>query len=287
MSAAEQDLGHKAFVTPEGVDLRLRVASYVERASAFGIDAALIVGLLILLTIVEAILVTALHLRGPNGLSIVFITWMLGAFVLRTLYFTLFEQRPSGATPGKRMMGLRVVARDGGRLTTNAVIARNAMREVEVFLPLMYLLQQGSGVDGALIALGVLWSGVFLVFPLFNRERLRLGDMAAGTMVIVAPKRALRIDVAQGGLFSSLRFTTAQLDVYGIKELHVLENVLRGGDRRTEREVSERIRNKIGWDGALDISDRAFLQAYYARLRDRLELRMVTTGTRRADKFDR
>ena len=43
-----------------------------------------------------------------------------------------------GATPGKRMLGLRVVARDGARLTGGAVIARNAMREIEVFLPLSF-----------------------------------------------------------------------------------------------------------------------------------------------------
>ena len=286
--AIEIDADRKAFVTPEGVDLRLRVATYIERASAFCIDAGIILGLLLILTIAEAILFSQLRfINRQEGWAFIAITWMLGAFVLRNLYFVLFEQRPTGATPGKRIMGLRVVARDGGRLTGNAVIARNAMREIELFLPVMFLFQRGQGVDGMAVALGVLWSGVFLVFPLFNRERLRLGDMAAGAMVIAAPKTALRIDLASAGASGDLRFTTAQLDAYGIKELHVLEEVLHGSDRRTQREVAERIQRKIGWPAPFEGTPRAFLQAYYAGLRDRLEERMVTTGKRRADKFDR
>ena len=106
-------------------------------------------------------------------------------------------------------------------------------------------------------------------------------------MVIAAPKTALRIDLASAGASGDLRFTTAQLDAYGIKELHVLEEVLHGSDRRTQREVAERIQRKIGWPAPFEGTPRAFLQAYYAGLRDRLEQRMVTTGKRRADKFDR
>lgn len=42
--------------------------------------------------------------------------WLLGAFLLRTFWFIGFELGQRAATPGKRMMGIRVVARDGGRL---------------------------------------------------------------------------------------------------------------------------------------------------------------------------
>ena len=64
--------------------------------------------------------------------------------MLRNGWFTLFEMGGRGATPGKRLLGLRVVARDGARLTGGAVIARNAMREIEVFLPLSFLRSQAS-----------------------------------------------------------------------------------------------------------------------------------------------
>jgi uncharacterized RDD family membrane protein YckC len=213
------------------------------------------------------------------------VVWILGAFLLRNFYFIGFELRPGAATPGKRAMGLRVIARDGGRLTADAVFARNAMRELEVFLPATFLFARGAGVDGWLILLGVVWSGVFLVFPLFNHDRLRLGDLAAGTLVIQAPKKKLLPDLSAAPT-GDLVFSRAQLDAYGIKELYVLEDVLRLADRRTMAAVSERIRKKIGWAAPLEVSDQAFLAAYYAGLRGRLESRLLF-GHRRKDKFDK
>ncbi|HEY3696837.1 RDD family protein [Phenylobacterium sp.] len=272
----------RAFVTPEGVDLRLRVGEAGARASAFLIDIAILGGLLIALSLLALGAAWASRLRG---LEMVGVVWILGAFLLRNFYFIGFELRPGAATPGKRAMGLRVIARDGGRLTADAVFARNAMRELEVFLPATFLFARGSGVDGWLVLLGATWSSVFLLFPLFNRDRLRLGDLAAGTLVIQAPKKKLPPDLSASPA-GDLVFTRAQLDAYGVKELHVLEDVLRLGDRRTMAAVSQRIRNKIGWTAPLEGADQAFLAAYYAGLRGRLESRLLF-GHRRKDKFDK
>jgi uncharacterized RDD family membrane protein YckC len=283
------DDGWREFVTPEGVDLRLRVASYSERCTAFLIDVLIIVGLLVALTLLALLAAWRVSAVGAGfGAEAAGVIWLLGFFLLRNFYFIGFEMRAGSATLGKRAVGLRVAARDGGRLTANAVFARNAMRELEVFLPASFLFASGLGVDAGLIALGAIWSGVFVLFPLFNRDRLRLGDLAAGTMVIKAPRRVLRPDLAQDGraLVGAPAFTEAQLDAYGVKELHVLENVLRNGDRRTVAEVATRIRAKIGWDAPLEVSDKAFLNAYYSGLRGRLEGRLLF-GHRRADKFDR
>jgi len=280
------DDGWREFVTPEGVDLRLRIGTYGERCAAFVIDGFILLGVLVALTLLVALVVwrTGTTFGGEAATVI----WLLGAFLLRNFYFVGFEMRPASATLGKRALGLRVIARDGGRLTANAVFARNAMRELEVFLPASFLFASGMGVDAGLIALGGIWSGVFVLFPLFNRDRLRLGDLAAGTMVIKAPRRVLSPDLAGDSPAAGRgpAFTEAQLDAYGIKELHVLEDVLRRGDRRVLAEVSTRIRAKIGWDAPLEVSDRAFLNAYYARLRGRLESRLLF-GHRRADKFGR
>lgn len=283
------DDGWREFVTPEGVDLRLRIASFGERCGAFILDVLIIAGVLIALTLLAVLAAWRIAAVGADfGGEAAVVIWMLGAFLLRNFYFIGFEMRPGSATPGKRAMGLRVVARDGGRLTANAVFARNAMRELEIFLPANFLFASGLGVDAGLIALGAIWSGVFVLFPLFNRDRLRLGDLAAGTMVVKTPRRVLRPDLAQDGQarVGGLAFTEAQLDAYGVKELHVLEDVLRRGDRRTVAEVATRIRVKIGWDAPLEVSDKAFLNAYYSGLRARLEARLLF-GHRRADKFDR
>jgi uncharacterized RDD family membrane protein YckC len=51
-------------------------------------------------------------------------------------YFLVQELGPRGATLGKRITGIRVAARGGGRLTPEAVIARNLLRDIEVFYPL-------------------------------------------------------------------------------------------------------------------------------------------------------
>lgn len=279
------DDGWREFITPEGVDLRLKVGAYSERAAAFFVDALIIAAGLVAFTLV--VVLANLRLRFGFALELAAVVWTLGFFAVRYFYFVFFELRPGAATPGKRAMGLRVIARDGGRLTADAVFARNAMRELEVFLPAAFFFARGEGVDAWLIGLGVIWSGVFVVFPLFNRDRLRLGDLAAGTMVVKAPRRVLRPDLTRDTpTTAGLVFTQAQLDAYGVKELHVLEGVLRSGERRTLAEVAKRIRTKIGWEGPDDLSDRAFLSAYYAGLRGRLEKRMLF-GHRRRDKFDR
>jgi len=278
--------GGRPFVTPEGVDLGLTVGAYTERLAAFILDLLILLAALIAFTILTGLAAWAAKSRlfGEAATLI----WLLGAFVLRNFYFIGFELRGGAATPGKRAMGLRLIARDGGRLTADAVFARNAMRELEIFLPASFIFARGAGVDGALIALGALWSLVFVVFPLFNRDRLRLGDIAAGTMVIKAPKTVLRRDLLQDApaTVGGVAFTQTQLDAYGIKELHVLEQVLRRGDRRTIAEVARRIRGKIAWDGPLDVTDQSFLAAYYSALRGRLEGQALL-GRRRRDKYDR
>lgn len=275
----------RRFVTPEGVDLQLQVGAYVDRVLALAIDLAIIVAALIVLTLLAVAASAAANDDGPLGAIVV--VWLLGSFALRLGYFIGFELRGAGATPGKRAMKLRVIARDGRRLTADAVFARNAMRELELFLPLSFLLARGSGVDAGLVLLGVIWTGVFVLFPLFNRDRLRLGDLAAGAMVVKAPKARLLRDVAENAPaeLGGVAFTEAQLDAYGVKELQVLETVLRDGDRRTMAAVAAQIRGKIGWSGPTDMPDRSFLSAYYAALRGRLETGLLF-GRRRADKHD-
>lgn len=277
--------GWRELVTPEGVDLRLRVGAYAERFAAMLLDFLILGAVLVAFSILALIVASVTRVSWMN--EVLFIVWMLGMFVGRNFYFFWFEARPRAATPGKRMMGLRVIAADGGQLTADAVFARNAMREVEVFLPLVFLFAEGEGIDAALIGLGAIWSGVFVLFPLFNRDRRRLGDLAAGTMVVKAPMRLLQPDLADSERSASrgLVFTPTQLDAYGIKELHVLEDVIRAADRKAMAEVAARIRVKIGWDGPTDIADRTFLNAYYAALRGRLESRLLF-GRRRKDKFD-
>jgi len=288
-SVVAEPLGRfsRRFVTPEGVDLRLTLGSSGDRAGAFLLDLLIMVAALVILTLLAMWLAFSV---GEKSGEPVLIIWLLGAFVLRSGYFILFEMGPRAATPGKRALGLRVAARDGGRLTGEAIFVRNAMREIEVFLPLSFLAASsatGDPVQGWEAVLGLTWTGILLFFPLFNRDRLRVGDFVAGTWVVKAPRRALDVDLARDGRSPGpFVFTPDQAAAYGVKELQVLEDVLRRGDKRTLAAVADRIRGKIGWRSGPGETDTAFLAAYYAALRGRLEHRLLF-GHRRRDKFDK
>jgi len=267
------------FVTPEGVDLKLELGSAGTRAGAFMLDALFIILVLVVLTIAIVTLLVASH-QG----SVLAILWLIGFFILRNGWFVLFEMGGRGATPGKRVMGLRVVARDGARLTGGAVIARNAMREIEIFLPLSFLGSQAAEgtADAFLTIFALCWSGIFLLFPLFNRDRLRVGDLIAGTWVVRTVSGTLGHDLVAGKERPRRSFSDAALDLYGVKELQTLEEVLRGGRNEAIATVAWTIRNKAGI--ADDGDDFGFLSDYYAALCARLE-RGLMLGKRREDKF--
>ena len=267
----------RKFITPEGVDLKLELASAGTRASAFLIDAVIMIMVLLTASLL------LLWLFRSGGAQVVAIVWLIGFFVLRNGWFILFEMSGRGATPGKRLMGLRVVARDGARLTGGAVIARNAMREIEVFLPLSFLVAQAveGAADAFLILFALLWSGIFLLFPLFNRDRLRIGDLVAGTWVVQAVGTRLGTDLALRVERQRRNFSDAALQLYGEYELQTLEDVLRNGNNDAVNTVAHSIRNRGGIIN--DGNDREFLEDYYIALCARLE-RGVLLGQRRTDK---
>ena len=275
----------RSLVTPEGVDLRLRLADVGQRLSALMLDELIMGAVFIGATIAGLFGLAALHNQG--GLEALLVVWLLAGFVLRNFYFIAFELSARAATPGKRRCGLRVAARSGGRLTADAIFVRNAMRELEFYIPLGVLFAPTDMVGGWMKAAATLWCGVFALLPLFNRDKLRAGDILAGTWVVRVPDRRLLRDLAQGGVYETagIRFSLAQLDAYGIKELQVLEDVLRRFDRRAVTVVAARIREKIGYAQGEE-SDGAFLSAYYAALRQRLEARALL-GRRRVDKHDK
>ena len=274
-------------MTPEGVPIILRIAPAGDRASAFVVDMMLLTLLLAVMGIVGSIV------AGGLGWAAAIVIFAL--FLSRTFYFTWFEIRRHGSTPGKRRVGLRVVDAHGGPLTAEAVIARNLTREVEVFLPLSAVIAptgMGLGGPGWLQLVALIWVFVFALVPLFNRRRMRAGDLIAGTLVIVEPRTTLLADLGRGrpaeeGAASPFSFTEAQLDIYGNYELQVLEDVLRrargnAADPKTLDAVARKICKKIKWTDDVGKPE-PFLRAFYAALRARLEHRLLL-GRAKADK---
>lgn len=283
MSSETYIADRRSLVTPEGVDLRIKLADIGSRIAAMTLDLIFMV----LMLITAAFAISYVGVTTESGEASIALL-ILVAFFLRSFYFMAFEMGRRAATPGKRLMKIRVAARGKPRLTANAVFARNALREIEFFLPLSFLFGAGGeGVDGWMSALGLIWSCLFLFFPLFNKDRLRAGDLIAGTWVVQTPRPILTPDLASVDVIGRERFafTPAQIDAYGVKELHVLENLLRAKNKTTIKDVADRIRNKTGWVQTGAEQDIDFLNAYYAALRGRLETKLLL-GVRRKDKFD-
>ena len=275
-------------VTPEGVPIRFAVALAGDRLGAFVLDLLAIAGIVAVL----AVPLVVLAARGLLEGDLVLAGAILAIFLVRTFYFAFFELSWQGQTPGKRALRLRAVDSRGGPLTAEAIIARNLTRELELFLPLAALFAPQAlfpGAPGWAALAAIAWMLILGFLPLANRDRLRIGDLVAGTVVVRTPDAVLLEDLAATRAREAFPFSDAQLDAYGVYELQVLEQVLRGrgqaGHDEAVRTVAAKIREKIGWTGAPG-PDAPFLEAFYAALRGRLERRLLF-GKRRADKHDR
>ena len=151
-------------ITSEKVPFSYRVAGLGSRLLAWLID----LGIIAVLTIMGAVIGSTLE-RGRAGLGLAVI--MLWTFVVQWCYFLVFEWLWRGQTPGKRLVGIRVIDWQGTSVTFGQAAVRNILRVADG-LPLL-----------AADLLPLLY-GVGFVVAACNRENRRLGDLAAGTLVV-------------------------------------------------------------------------------------------------------
>ena len=144
--------------TPEGIELELQPAGLHARACAWLLD---------LLIRCMVIYIIALVTPMLAGLGVSFFLILL--FLVEWLYPVAFELMPPAATPGKRLVGLRVVMTNGLPVTVGASLARNLLRAAD-FLPVLYA-------TGA-------------ISVLLRHDFRRLGDLVADTLVVHAPRPA-------------------------------------------------------------------------------------------------
>lgn len=295
----------RSLITPEGVAVPVMVGARGARAGALMIDMLILLAALFLVDLVLDLV------AGGTGQAIDSLTGGTPSAAREFLsilsvilgfagwygYFLIQELSPRGATFGKRILGLRVAARGGGRLTPEAIIARNLLRDIEIFYPIIFLivtlvLSFMGEVNSGFIWAALAWFLLFALFPFFNKDALRAGDIVAGTWVLEAPKTKLAAAISTQGSAAKkgesevtgarYEFGEAELSIYGERELQTLERLLRDGSEDALRAVHATICGKIGWEpGAGD--ERAFLEAFYAQLRARLETGM-RFGKRKADK---
>ncbi|HWB42845.1 MAG TPA: stage II sporulation protein M [Gemmatimonadales bacterium] len=172
--------------TPEHVILDLEIAGVGSRALAALLDVLILIGagigVFIVLVIFAGVGVTIGSLGGALLLCVGFTVW--------TGYLILFEGLRQGQTPGKRIVGIRVVSDTGNAVSLGAAAARNLLRIAD-FLPPPYL------IGAVLVAL--------------HPRGKRLGDMVAGTVVardrpfeMMPPRTAPRAATRQLSLIPEL-----------------------------------------------------------------------------------
>lgn len=152
----------RKFEVPEGVDLELRLAGPIIRINAWLID-------FIIRTAIQLATYFFLLWLGKIGWGIM----LLVIFVIEWFYPVLFEIY-QGATPGKKTLNLYVCHDDGTPVNWQSSMLRNLLRVAD-FLPFAY-------------ALG-------LLTMLTNRDFKRLGDLAAGTVVVYRDDKTSNITI--------------------------------------------------------------------------------------------
>jgi uncharacterized RDD family membrane protein YckC len=218
-----------AVETPEGILLELRPAGLNARFYAFLID------WLIRLAIIYA---AAFASAFMGGIGVAF--WFILIFALEWFYPVVFELTQSGATPGKKTFGLKVVMDNGLPVGPAASVTRNLLRVAD-FLPLCY--------------------GFAVVSILLRRDCKRLGDLAAATMVVhefrpvariaahnvapVAPARALAPEDQAAVIALAARAPTLTME--RLDELAALAASVSGDAGRSGPEVTRRVLGVAQW----------------------------------------
>lgn len=174
-------------LTPERVTLQFDLAGIGSRSAAAIIDVvlqAVAMALLLLLFGAGAGVLGAAGLNGGGGAataaSIGFALVVLAVSLILWGYYILFEIIWSGQTPGKRALGIRVLRENGYPLRPGDAVVRNLVRIID-----------GPPVGAA----------IGLLVMLLNSRSKRLGDFAAGTLVVR--------EGARGGVSSSSALATA------------------------------------------------------------------------------
>jgi uncharacterized RDD family membrane protein YckC len=254
-SPNESDTPSHEFVSPEGVRLDLAIAGPAPRMIAYAIDLVIITLLVVVVLLllfsslpignaVSKWFASLLH-RGAHGLrprdpvsgmperidGVVIAVFLLAQFAIESGYFIFWETLTTGRSPGKALVGLRVVQRNGMPIALGNTMVRNVFRIVDL-LPANYI--------------------VGLISILLSPSGQRLGDHAAGTVVIRLDRPEAAPEIATSVNPDTLSLTREQLARIGPRELRLVRGTLRRlstipQDRREPllTEVAETLRQRL------------------------------------------
>ena len=215
--------------TPEGILLELRPAGLSARFCAFVLDWLIRIAICYGAAFIFMLL---------GGIGMAF--WIILLFLLEWFYPVAFELGRSGATPGKRAMGLKVVMDNGLPVTPAASITRNLLRAAD-FLPFTF--------------------GFATISMLLRPDGKRLGDLAAATLVVhqprVAPKATLEmvtpltparpLSARDQSAVIALAARAPTLTIERLDELAALAAPVQGDTPRPPDEVTRRVLGVAQW----------------------------------------
>ncbi|MBS1988986.1 MAG: RDD family protein [Cyanobacteria bacterium SZAS LIN-2] len=229
--------------TPENVDLHLEIAGLGNRLLAQLIDGAIMLGVFLFILLVGvlcAFVVTAGSFDSQTKSILFAVILMIIIFLLFVVqygYFVVFEGLWRGQTPGKRMAEIRVIEQNGQPIGWAAAIIRNLIRIID-----------------SIMFLGI-------IFILIDKNERRLGDMAAGTIVI--RERKTEISTSQIKMLTAAK-ADASVDVGRVTpgEYDILVDFLRRRESLAKahrptvaQKLAVHFKEKLNDDGAL-LADR-------------------------------
>lgn len=221
--------------TPDHVSLEFELAGLGSRFSAYVIDFIFNVLLIIAIIFVAYLsggLIALRLLAGSSGGN-ASVSWLLAVVVLIIFlinwgYYVFFEGLGKGSTPGKKRMGIRVIRQDGLPIGLREAALRNLVRAADMLPPPSYIL-------GGLVMH-------------FDPQGRRLGDMVAGTYVVVE-KFDLAAQGASGAAWvkrveqgRSRQGLTLPRGTISAQQLGLIEQFL-----ARSRELSEERRSQLVW----------------------------------------
>lgn len=149
-------------ITPENIAFEYRLAGPFRRLPAYVLD--LCMGLIVAIGLVIVISMSVGFVSGSLAGAVLLLLF----FIIRWFYGVLFETFMNGQTPGKYMLGLRVLSDTGEPINGMQATLRNLLRAADTFFPLIPL----------------------VVMPLSKRYQ-RLGDLVSGTIVVIEERQWL------------------------------------------------------------------------------------------------
>jgi uncharacterized RDD family membrane protein YckC len=245
--------------TPEQIDLALEPAGLGSRFVARMLDTLVQIGIVVLVAIPCVILLAlagiSLDLSSNLALGYLAAVFVLVLFLVQFVYDIYFELRNNGQTPGKSRAGIRVMRDGGAPVDFWSSCIRNILRVVDL-LPAAYL-------GGALLIL-------------LSSRRQRLGDFAAGTVVIRERSVGLpddMVQVVEKYASDEFVFTTEQISACSPSDRHVLRSYFQRhrdmemeSRRRLARQLAKTFCTKTGYQPDWPIDDGHSAEAFLASL---------------------